>query len=32
LKLENGPEEGRIGSSEVLLGNEMNLMDQLQDK
>jgi len=32
LKLENGPEEGRIGSSEVLLGNEMNLMDQLHDK
>jgi polyferredoxin len=32
LKLENGPEEGRIGSSDVLLGNEMNLMDQLQDK
>ena len=32
LKLENGPEEGRIGSSDVLLGNEMNLMDQLHDK
>ena len=32
LKLENGPEEGRIGSSDVLLGNAMNLMDQLQDK
>jgi ferredoxin-type protein NapH len=32
LKLENGPEEGRIGSSNILLGNEMNLMDQLQDK
>jgi Pyruvate/2-oxoacid:ferredoxin oxidoreductase delta subunit len=32
LKLENGPEEGRIGSSNILLGNEMNLMDQLQEK
>jgi len=32
LKLENGPEEGRIGSSGVLLGNEMDLMDQLQNK
>tara|TARA_B100000768_G_scaffold71878_2_gene68921 strand:- start:25632 stop:27212 length:1581 start_codon:yes stop_codon:yes gene_type:complete len=32
LKLENGPEEGRIGNSAVLLGNEMNLMDQLNEK
>lgn len=27
LKLENGPEKGRIDSKEVLLGNEVNLMD-----
>ena len=32
LKLENGPEEGRIGSSDIMLGNEMNLMNQLHDK
>tara|TARA_B110001450_G_scaffold255079_1_gene281763 strand:- start:88 stop:1668 length:1581 start_codon:yes stop_codon:yes gene_type:complete len=32
LKLENGPEEGRIGSVDVLLGNDMNLINQLDEK
>jgi polyferredoxin len=32
LKLENGPEQGRIGSVDVLLGNDMNLIDQLDEK
>jgi ferredoxin len=27
LKLENGAEEGRINSNEILLGNDVNLMD-----
>ena len=27
LKLENGPEKGRINSTEVLLGNDVDLMD-----
>lgn len=32
LKLENGPEEGRINSNEILLGNDINLMDLLNNK
>ncbi len=32
LKLENGPLEGRINSREVLLGNDVNLMDLLNQK
>lgn len=27
LKLENGPEDGRINPTEILLGNDVNLMD-----
>lgn len=27
LKLENGPEEGRINPTDILLGNDLNLMD-----
>jgi ferredoxin len=27
LKLENGSENGRINSNEILLGNDVNLMD-----
>ncbi len=29
LKLENGPEEGRINPTEILLGNDVDLMDLL---
>ncbi|OIQ27329.1 MAG: FeS-binding protein [Bacteroidetes bacterium MedPE-SWsnd-G2] len=30
LKLENGPEQGRINPTEILLGNDINLMDYLK--
>jgi ferredoxin-type protein NapH len=32
LKLENGPEDGRINPTEILLGNDVNLMDLLNKK
>jgi polyferredoxin len=32
LKLENGSEEGRINSNEILLGNDLNLLDLLNKK
>lgn len=32
LKLENGPTEGRIGSRQVLLGNDVDLMAMVNDK
>tara|TARA_R110001632_G_scaffold179993_5_gene300014 strand:- start:13301 stop:14926 length:1626 start_codon:yes stop_codon:yes gene_type:complete len=32
LKLENGPEAGRINPTEVLLGNDVNLMDLVNNK
>ncbi|MBO0590696.1 4Fe-4S binding protein [Cellulophaga sp. E16_2] len=32
LKLENGPEEGRINPTEVLLGNDVDLMDLVNKK
>jgi polyferredoxin len=32
LKLENGSEEGRINSNEILLGNDVDLMDLLNNK
>ncbi|MBL4662737.1 MAG: 4Fe-4S binding protein [Flavobacteriaceae bacterium] len=32
LKLENGPLEGRIDGNEVLLGNDVNLMDLVNQK
>ena len=32
LKLENGPEEGRINPTEVLLGNDIDLMDLVNKK
>lgn len=32
LKLENGKEEGRINSNEILLGNDVNLMDLLNKR
>lgn len=32
LKLENGPEEGRINPTDVLLGNDVNLMDLMNKK
>ncbi len=32
LKLENGPEKGRINSTEVLLGNDVDLMDFVNKK
>ena len=32
LKLENGPEKGRINSTEILLGNDINLMDLVNQK
>jgi len=32
LKLENGPEEGRINPTEILLGNDIDLMDLLNKK
>ena len=32
LKLENGPEEGRINPTEILLGNDVDLMNLLNDR
>lgn len=32
LKLENGPEKGRINSKDVLLGNDVDLMDLVNSK
>ncbi|MDA7558432.1 4Fe-4S binding protein [Flavobacteriaceae bacterium] len=32
LKLENGPEKGRINPTEILLGNDINLMDLVNQK
>ena len=32
LKLENGPEAGRINPTDVLLGNDVNLMELVNDK
>ncbi len=32
LKLENGPEDGRINPTDVLLGNDVNLMDLVNKK
>ncbi|HDZ05073.1 hypothetical protein LCGC14_0081360 [marine sediment metagenome] len=32
LKLENGPEKGRINSNDVLLGNDVDLMDLVNNK
>lgn len=32
LKLENGAEEGRINENEILLGNDVNLMELLNNK
>ena len=32
LKLENGPEKGRINPTEILLGNDMDLMDLVNQK
>ncbi|NKI26085.1 4Fe-4S binding protein [Arenibacter sp. 6A1] len=32
LKLENGPEKGRINPTEILLGNDVDLMDLLNKK
>lgn len=32
LKLENGPEKGRINPTDVLLGNDVNLMDLVNQK
>ncbi|WP_373055743.1 4Fe-4S binding protein [Zunongwangia sp. H14] len=32
LKLEDGPQEGRINSEEVLLGNEVDLLDLINQK
>jgi ferredoxin len=32
LKLENGPEEGRINPTEILLGNDVDLMDLVNKK
>ncbi|MBL4604687.1 MAG: 4Fe-4S binding protein [Flavobacteriaceae bacterium] len=32
LKLENGPENGRINPTDVLLGNDVNLMDLVNNK
>ncbi|TDT43828.1 4Fe-4S binding protein [Maribacter spongiicola] len=32
LKLENGPEKGRINSQDVLLGNDVDLMDLVNNK
>ncbi|GGG40430.1 4Fe-4S binding protein [Bizionia arctica] len=32
LKLENGPEDGRINPTEILLGNDVDLMDLLKQK
>lgn len=32
LKLENGPEKGRINSTDILLGNDVDLMDLVNQK
>jgi polyferredoxin len=32
LKLENGPQEGRINSNDLLLGNDINLLDLINKK
>jgi len=32
LKLENGSEKGRINSSDILLGNDVNLLDLIKSK
>tara|TARA_R110002051_G_scaffold4043_8_gene21470 strand:+ start:9905 stop:11488 length:1584 start_codon:yes stop_codon:yes gene_type:complete len=32
LKLENGPEKGRINSQDILLGNDVDLMDLVNNK
>jgi len=32
LKLENGPEIGRIHPNDILLGNDVNLMDLVNQK
>jgi len=32
LKLENGPEKGRINPTDILLGNDVNLMDLVNQK
>ncbi|MCI2228825.1 4Fe-4S binding protein [Polaribacter sp. MSW13] len=32
LKLENGPEDGRINPTEILLGNDVDLMDLVNNK
>jgi ferredoxin len=32
LKLENGSEKGRINSSDILLGNDVNLLDLINQK
>ena len=32
LKLENGPEEGRINPTEILLGNDVDLMELVNKK
>ncbi|GEQ85326.1 hypothetical protein ULMS_08340 [Patiriisocius marinistellae] len=32
LKLENGPEDGRINPTDVLLGNDVNLMELMNNK
>ena len=32
LKLENGPEKGRINPTEVLLGNDVDLMKLVNEK
>ncbi|TMM32242.1 4Fe-4S binding protein [Polaribacter aestuariivivens] len=32
LKLENGPEDGRINPTEILLGNDVDLMDLVNEK
>ncbi|QOD60379.1 4Fe-4S binding protein [Polaribacter haliotis] len=32
LKLENGPENGRINPTEILLGNDVDLMELINDK
>jgi ferredoxin len=32
LKLENGPEDGRINPTEILLGNDIDLMSLINKK
>jgi len=32
LKLENGPENGRINPTDILLGNDVNLMELINKK